>query len=310
MFANFEQRLGPQIDQAKVAAAKAAKNAYATAVASVKPSAAGTGYFAYTFGSDLAARSIFQWIFMGAIVTFMIFLILAVINFTMFPVFSFSPNDLGFIPVPTVSDKQVAYASAAAPYNVGAKTITGLTDSNYTIGVDVFLSGAFSVTTAPRVLLYRDTDTITQATADAVEVESDDATGIVQSSSFGSAYPNTNIVAWLDPIKNDLYVSVKVGTKFLHTAPIQNVPVKKVFALAIVFSSSFVEVYINGKLEQSMAITGLVAGAGPNTVLWPPTQSAQSTVRIANLAVWPRVLTAREVRAYVSSPAATNALFN
>ena len=305
-------QVNSKIQAGKNAAAKAAKSVLQSTVASVQPATTlATGYFASAFGSDLMTRSIFQYIFATAVISFIIFLILALIHSTIYPVFSFSPNDFGFIPVPTISDKQSDFVGGVATYNTGASKIKGLTDANYTIGVDLYLTGAFSTTQAPRVLLYRTAASgpVEQAVTDTATVTSDPETGIVDTSNFGVTYPDTNLIVWLDPIKNDLYASVKTGTTFQHSAPVQNVPIKNVFALTVVFSDQFLEIYINAKLEQSMAITQQVAGAGPNTILYGPTQTAQSTAKIANLSVWPRVLTAREVRSYESSPTATNKLF-
>ena len=59
------------------------------------------GYFpsSQTLGGALSV------VYSGSIIILIIFLILAFIHFTVFPMFSFSPDDTGIIPVPLPSDK-------------------------------------------------------------------------------------------------------------------------------------------------------------------------------------------------------------
>ena len=222
---------------------------------------------------------------------FVIFLILVFIHYTVMPVFALSPNDNGFISIPTASDRQLAYpnAPAAADLSGNFKDVPACT---YTLGMDVYLSGNFQASTIPRVILYRSptrvplTNTVTASNADLL-----------------ANFPSTNILVWLDPMKNDLFVSVTTKnssdvTVLETTTAIENVPVKHVFRVTVVFTRTFLEVYINGKLEKSMAFKGNLITIADNAAIFPVVSSIGSSVLISNLAFWPRVLTAREVRAY------------
>lgn len=254
------------------------------------------------YGSTFEGRSYYypQWapqtgvisyIFGFSLFMFIVFLVLVFIHYTVMPVFALSPNDNGFISIPTASDRQLAYpnAPAAADLSGNFKDVPACT---YTLGMDVYLSGNFQASTIPRVILYRSptrvplTNTVTASNADLL-----------------ANFPSTNILVWLDPMKNDLFVSVTTKnssdvTVLETTTAIENVPVKHVFRVTVVFTRTFLEVYINGKLEKSMAFKGNLITIADNAAIFPVVSSIGSSVLISNLAFWPRVLTAREVRAY------------
>ena len=254
------------------------------------------------YGSTFEGRSYYypQWapqtgvisyIFGFSLFMFVVFLVLVFIHYTVMPVFALSPNDNGFISIPTASDRQLAYpnAPAAADLSGNFKDVPACT---YTLGMDVFLSGNFQASTIPRVILYRSPTRI------ALSKPVKDVEGHLHDS-----FPNTNILVWLDSMKNDLFVSVVTTdssdtTTLETTTAIENVPVKHVFRVTVVFTRTFLEVYINGKLEQSMAFKGSLITIADNAAIFPVVSSIGPNVLISNLAFWPRVLTAREVRAY------------
>jgi hypothetical protein len=129
-----------------------------------------------------------------------------------------------------------------------------------------------------------------------------------------SAFPDTNLIIWLDPIKNDLFVSVITNTqegvpnRMETIDPIENVPIKKVFRVTVVFTQQFLEVYINGNLEKSMPFQGAPIQTSAEANFYPAVSAVGPNVRLANIAFWPRTLTAREVRAY-GAPMATENFF-
>jgi hypothetical protein len=222
---------------------------------------------------------------------FIIFLSLMFIHYTIYPIFSFSPNDTGLISIPTASDRQITYKSGPAAFDKPA-TFTKLPACSYTLGADVYLSGNFMLAQIPRVILYRDSaPVITGGTTAGLQ----------------ATYPNTNLIVWLDPVKNDLYVSVLAQTDGTNTvietsAPIENVPIRKVFRLAVVFAPNFVELYVNGKLERSMVINGTVLSINENNTMYSSIQPIQNNVMLGNLTMWPRILTAREISVNESAP--------
>ena len=224
-------------------------------------------------------------IFYGSVIMFIILLILIVVNFTIFPVFSFSPNDNGFLPVPTVSDQQLGFTKGPAASDLSANFV-GVASCSYTLGMDVFLSGNFQASNVPRVLLYRALKKVSPPSTDT-------------SGNLASRFPDSNILIWIDPMKNDLFASVRTGGGTMQTTqPIENIPIKKTFRLTVVFTQQFIEIYINGTLEKSMAFKNPPLTVADGANFYPVISTVGPNVMIANVAFWPRVLTAREARAY------------
>jgi hypothetical protein len=253
---------------------------------------------------NLASFStIVSWMFYISLTLFILFLILVFIHFTMLPVFSFSPNDSGFLPVPTISDQQTAFTKNPSTSDVSAK-FTEVPPCSYTVAADIYLSGNFFSSSIPRVLLYR-------SIRGSVSPPPTDT-----SANLVTRYPDTNMLLWLDSMKNDLYVSVitsttgTASTARLETSEaVQNIPVKNVFRVTVVFTQQFAEIYINGKLQQTMAIKGPPVTVAPTAEFYPVIKSIGPNVLISNLSFWPRVLTSREVAAY-GSPVSNNAFFS
>ena len=238
-----------------------------------------------------------SYLFYASLAIFFVFLLLVFINFTMYPIFSFSPNEFGLITIPTASDRKVTYTGGPPPFDLSANFL-GLPACTYTMGMDVYLTGDFMVSQTPRVILYRSLST-TGAVITAGSV-----------SSLATTYPDTNLIVWLDPVKNDIFVSVVLSTgELLTTRAVENVPVRKVFRLVVVFTAKFLEVYVNGKLDVSMAITNTLMSPSDTSVFYPSIKPILNNVMIGNLSMWPRVLTAREIQASEGAPVQTASFF-
>lgn len=265
---------------------------------------------------------------------FVLFLILVFIHYTMTPIFSFSPAEPGIISVPTSSDRQIAFTTSPAASDLSANFI-GIPACSYTVSADVYLSGDFMTSTYPRMILYR---AVKNGGVTMNSQRGNADLGARSVDAYSNQFPDSNLMVWLDPIKNDLFVSVVtngqtgVGGPIATTAgsgsgsgsaappatiapnriettkAIENVPMKKVFRLTIVFTQQFLEVYINGNLEQSLAFIGAPLTAATNANFYGPVSAVGPNIRLANLTFWPRTLTAREVRTY-GAPIANETFF-
>ena len=290
----FFAKWKPVDQRAKNAAAQVYKQVECTTAdcADVRTKARSMGALGSIFGSSAydiyynSSGNAFAILFYISITLFVGFLILVFIHFTAFPVFSFSPNDSGFIPIPTVSDRQITFNKGVAAYDVPA-TLVSLPACNYTLGADVYISGDFMISQVPRVILYRASAPVTIGGTE---------------ESLHTTYPDTNIIVWLDPVKNDLYVSAITSDGIQTTDAIENVPIRKVFRLAIAFTTNFVEVYMNGKLEQSMAIQNTLKSIADTSYIYSSVKPIMQNVRLANLTMWPRVLTSREIHIHEAAP--------
>jgi hypothetical protein len=316
MFANMEARIR--------AASDAASQTFMASTACTTPDCVATqakvnsmGFMGRLFGPATynvyynTSANTFGVLFYIALTIFIIFLLMMFVHFTMLPIFSFSVNDTGFIPIPTASDQQTAYKKGPPRYDLSANFVK-MPACTYTLGADVYLSGIFMGAQIPRVILYRSgvpvsTDSVLTGITDST---SDDDRFKIMNTYLKSKYEYTNIIAWLDPLKNDLYVSAITNdpdggsnSKIIQTSrPVENVPIKRVFRLAIVFTPNFLEVYINGKLEQSMPIKNPLIQLSKESYIYPTVNSIQNNVMIGTLSMWPRVLTAREIDINESKP--------
>jgi hypothetical protein len=260
---------------------------------------------------------------------FVLFLILVFIHYTMTPIFSFSPAEPGIITIPTSSDRQIAFTTSPAASDLSANFI-GIPACSYTVSADVYLSGDFMTSTYPRMILYR---AVKNGGVTMNSQRSNADLGARSVDAYSNQFSDSNIMVWLDPIKNDLFVSVVTNgqtgigvpaatagsgsaappasiapNRIETTKAIENVPMKKVFRLTIVFTQQFLEVYINGNLEQSLAFIGAPLTAATNANFYGPVSAVGPNIRLANLTFWPRTLTAREVRTY-GAPIANETFF-
>jgi hypothetical protein len=84
--------------------------------------------------------------------------------------------------------------------------------------------------------------------------------------------------------------------------PITQIYVSTWFRLTVVVASSFTEVYVNGSLISTINTTNTLKQIQGKEFYPPPVASDAGGVQIANMAMWPRLLTAKEIRAYESKP--------
>ena len=317
-FAALEKRTGAAAD----AAARALREnpeCRTPECAAINAKSRSMGYFGHLMGPAAyniyynATGSTFQILFYISLTVLIIFLMLTLVHFTTYPIFSFSSDEPGIISVPTASDRQTTYTAGPAAYDLSANLIN-LLPCTYTLGTDVYLSGDFMLAQIPRVILYRAPASVnSNATLAGITDSTTDAERLgVMNNFLLREYSNTNIIVWLDPVKNDLYVSVFIrnpsggsglsGRTIQTSSPVENVPIKKVFRLAVIFTNAFVEIYINGRLEQSMVLDNAPVTISSTSHFYPTVKSIQQNVMIGNLSMWPRVLTARDINSKEAAP--------
>jgi len=228
---------------------------------------------------------------------FIVFLILLAIHYTVYPIFSFSPNDNGIISLPTPSDKQVQFDKSPAG-NDASSNFINIVPCGYTLSMDLYLTGAFIPQTNPRVILYSSPAPVTTNGANPV-----------------TNFPNSNILLWLDPVLNDLYLSAitKDGSgntppKMETTKPITNVGIRKPFRVTYVYNPDFVEVYINGSPQISMKLKHKPIGMSTSNPFWFGHISSRGSCMVGNVYYWNRILTSREVNAY-GAPVSSTSFF-
>lgn len=232
--------------------------------------------------------AIFSYLFYLSIITFFIFMILIIVHYTMTPIFKFDSDKTGSLDLSKgTSDGQLAWSSGAAPSDSQpVPPFNSLLNSDYTISFDVFVSPDFSAISSPHVLLYR-SRSVKKLTA------------TMDISKILTTFDDSNLIVYVDSMKNDLYIITQTTTPNGQVSPeplpvITNIPVGSPFRIGIIFTSNYVEVYINGKLEATRILKGTLIGSIGS--FYSPPAMVSSSVRLANLQYWPRILTPSDLR--------------
>lgn len=244
------------------------------------------------------ATSILSYGFYGSLLVLAIFIILFIVHFTVYPIFSFKVGDPGIIPVPTSSDKQMDFTKSPAGNDVSGN-FTKIVPCGYTLSMDLYLTGEFNEQTAPRIIMYNAPSRVST---------------IPTKDNLATTFQQANLIIWLDPALNDLYASVITlntagGTASVQTTkPIVNVPMKSPFRVSYVYNQNFLEVYANGYMETSMAFHNRPRGLSNSAPFFFGHVTSRSSCLVGNVAYWPRELSSREVNAD-GSPKSTAAFF-
>jgi len=219
------------------------------------------------------------------VLALIIFIILFITHYLGFPVFSFSPGSSGVIPIPTSTTLQVAFGKSPATPDISCD-FKNLYPTNYTLSMDIFINGAAPLTAVPRVLLYRSSNQIV--------LPSSTTTGTLK-----TTFPNSNIIVYMDPLVNDLYVAIAdQAGNVLTSKPIQNVPLRSPFRVIIILSDHFLEIYMQGEIVQTMPIPKPPIATPPTAAFWGPPAIVNQSIRVANIMYWNFPLSAKTVRTY------------
>lgn len=217
-------------------------------------------------------------------------MILIVVHYTITPVFKFDSSGTS-APIDVsagITDGQLSWSSGPAPPDSPPSPgFKNLLNADYTLSFDMFVSSDFSTVSSPHVVLYRSTA--------AKELAAN-----MNISTILTTFTDSNLIVYIDSMKNDLNIITQTTTTNGDVTPeplptIVNVPVGSPFRVGIIFTSNYVEVYINGKLEATRILKGTLIGS-PGTFYSPPSR-VSSSVQIANIQYWARILTPSDLRA-------------
>ena len=228
-------------------------------------------------------------IFFRAILIFIVVMIILVfVHYTIRPVFKIGPGNPGIIPTPSLNydDKVFWHLKNDVAQLPVSQTPIGSSGSGtgYSLTLDIQIDDGHQYNNLPRILFYKggSLNKVTPRNSAAVTVAS-----MVQ---------DLSLVFALTRDTNDLQVAVVTADNNLEGVLLYNVPLRKPFRIGIILSENSLEVYTNGLLTRTKALS-----APPKTVsgsFWP---SALSGVQLRNLHIWPSVISPSEMRA--SSPA-------
>jgi len=233
------------------------------------------------FSSGTGFKTIIQWLFFLSVGALAIFIFLVFLHYAGLPIFAFTADDQGMIPVSTAENKQITNIKTPAIYSK-SYNYTNLYPINVTFGCDIKVESDFT-TTVPRVLWYRAKGYVV-IPADAEESE------------LKTLFPDSNVIFYLDPLKNDLKIFLQgtSGATLTETC-IENVPIGSVFRINFVILKNFVEVYFRGSLVKTVILSdNLLQTAVEANVFGPPQRI--TSIKVANATYWPYIISPTVIR--------------
>ena len=151
----------------------------------------------------------------------------------------------------------------------------------YTMIVDIKLSSVMPFGTQHRILFTRGATRKTPS--------SDSATTLT------SMFDTYNLVVALLPDTTDLIVSTMSSGKTAENIILSNVPVNTTFRLGIVLLEKSMEVYVNGRLIKTRALsTSLLDAKGD--IETSATAQDQTVAKLRNLKIWPQELPTPQIQ--------------
>jgi hypothetical protein len=231
--------------------------------------------------------------------------ILLLVHYTLYPIFQFQPGGKGLIPIPGFKDNKTFWppgSSQAAPMQDISDILVfsngNQVTSNWAFTLDICIICPMAQITDKQVpntpisipssiyrLIFNRGGTYpAQRTGDMI-------TGVV------TGY---NVAIALVPDTTDLIVSVLDSNGNPVNATIYNAPVQAPFRIGVVLMDMAFEVYLNGKLVQTMVLSrginsniGFFQGPQKGTT---STTDMTDIVRVGNLNIWSRTVQPAEIR--------------
>jgi hypothetical protein len=239
----------------------------------------------FTMPTPVAATGwILAALFYTSATIFLIFLLLVFVHFTVRPIFKFTATDPGIIQI-SGGPTQLSWMTAPAPPDTAAD-VTKPLSCDYSISMDVLVSSTYSSMVAPRILLYRGATPVPLSST-------------TTASQLMSLLPTSNLLIYVDNLKNDLHVvafTAVNGQTTMEAAPmITNIPLQTPFRLSVVYTPQFMEVYLDGKMVSTRVFKGIpVQSTDP---FMSPPKVLGSLVKIARFNYWPTPVMAADLRA-------------
>jgi len=233
-------------------------------------------------------------ILLRAVIVFIVVMIaLVFIHFTVRPIFKTTPDSPGIISTPSPYKEDKVFwqtKQKVAPLPVSSTPI-GSSDSgyNYSFSIDIQIDDAHKYDNLPRILFYRGGQY-----KGAQSTKKDKVT-------VASMIDGPSLIFSLTRDTNDLHVAVVTQKNDLEGVLLYNVPLRQAFRIGVVLSDKRLEVYTNGLLSRTRALTN-----PPKAVqgtFWP---SPLSGIQLRNLHIWPSVIAPQEMRGALPALSASN----
>jgi hypothetical protein len=208
----------------------------------------------------------------------MLLIILLLVHYFIRPVFQFNPGGPGFIPVPGMNDSEVFWkpGTTAAPIKT-TDIALGTKSTNYSLTLDILIKNPQALGTTNRVFFSRGENS----------PEPD-------AGQKGKTLASQTLSVALLPTTTDMVITLININNNEEPLVIRNVPVLTPFRLGIIIMEGAMEVYVNGRLLKTRKLDASPKEGG--AFFYPPQASMAQVVRVNNLIIWDKTLTAPEIR--------------
>jgi hypothetical protein len=187
---------------------------------------------------------------------FVLFFILLLIHFTLYPIFQFSPGSNGLIPMATSYDYTLYWVGGVQPISPAPDQAV-VTDSLnlynfdklYSLSVDIYLTDLTGRTGLDRLIFYGSSDSF--FSTNNVSYALDSNMSLAENFAMDASLSGVNMICYIAEETNDLIITYFVKTNNgvvlqKNSIPIQNIPLFTSFRITIVHDNKMFIVYYNG----------------------------------------------------------------
>ena len=287
-----------------------------TASTAISSAARSSASYASSYATQENGSYTLNVLFYLVLYAFILFLVMILIHFTIYPVFKFTPGAKGLIGVSGAKDSIVYWNTKKQPAALSYAPLDTDTlgsypfTNNFSFSVDLFVRRMTDTNATTRVIMYKTYANGDQVTPKlATTIPDPLVTGPnADISDIANNYMNSKVSMFMYLTKtNDLVVtffSGPQGTPY-SSRQIKNIPLYTPFRVTVVVEDKTFTVYVNAQQAFQRTV--------PNTILLntlgglistsqrffaPPSWADQpsKTIFLQNLQLWPRAITYSEVQ--------------
>ena len=240
--------------------------------------------------------------------SFILFLILVIVHFSITPVFKFTPGAKGLVGVPSSTDDIVYWNKKSQPSEIVPTANDSLSTfefiRNFSFSLDIFLRKITDADINKRIFLYLayEPPTPTSGTNSNLIKETDFSASLAPSPTTQSVLVSKSYMGMYLTDTNDLIVTFVSGGTPYSTRPIKNIPFYTPFRITVVVEDKSFSVFINGQQAFQRIVPGVLtfyrpAGTDATSKLLKFYQPPFGPpIYVQNLHLWPRAISYKEVQ--------------
>ena len=232
-----------------------------------------------------------------------LFLMLILVHYAVYPVFQFVPGGKGIIPITTTTDysmywnKGIQPITAAPDRSITADSLINYKFENqYSVSIDICLTDLTGKSGLDRLIFYSSTSPFDPTTSSLQSGAV--ANGIA--SQFSNKSTGVSMICYVDDNTNDIIVTYFLnagdGSKVQRSSfPIQNIPLYTPLRIMIVYDTNIFTVYYNGLQVSQTSVGGTSPqNPGKNEIFYANTRTGKCGY-VQTLMLWSRAVHQEEL---------------